>query len=74
MSILANLRLASGKTIEQIIAEAKKIDPEFPESKPGYLSIEERGTRDYWKIHALASVFKVEPYQLAASLKPVTKC
>lgn len=57
-------------TIIQIIQAAKTHDPEFPESKPGYLVLEERGTRDYWKIRALAEIFKVDPHQLASALKP----
>lgn len=70
---LADLRKQRGLRISDVIEAARRIDPEFPTTHVGYLGIEEHGTRDYWKIHALASVFGVASDHLAQMLKPNTQ-
>lgn len=67
---LTTLRESKQMKIADIIASAQCVDPTFPSSHAGYLGIEEKGTRDYWKIRALSSVFDVEMTLLAEVLKP----
>lgn len=70
---LTELRESSGMKVMDIVERATRYDDEFPESHAGYLGIEENGTRDYWKIHALALVFGVHPDTMARILKPSRK-
>lgn len=67
---LAELRRESGIKTAVIIERARRLDPEFPTTHAGYLGIEERGTRDYWKIHALGCVFGIPPDAMARIVKP----
>lgn len=74
---LREIRLKSNKKIAVICEEARQIDPNFPTTHAGYLGIEELGTRDYWKIQALAHVFDMDPEAVANAVRPgrvVAKC
>jgi hypothetical protein len=67
---LRGLRDRSNLTIAQIIEKARETDPNFPRTHVGLLEIEQRGTRDYWKIHALAAVYGRTPEEIAEVAKP----
>lgn len=67
---LTSLRQKSGLTIPKILERAVEHDPDFPTTHAGYLGIEERGTKDYWKILALAAVFGTSMEGMADIVKP----
>jgi hypothetical protein len=67
---LAKCRERSGLRVADIINAARQVDTDFPTTHAGYLGIEENGTRDYWKIKALAYVFAADEAEMAAILKP----
>lgn len=67
---LRDLREQSRLRIHQITAKALEVDDKFPTTHVGYLGLEECGTRDYWKIKALATVFGRSEEDMAAILKP----
>lgn len=67
---LTAMRRSSGLRLSDIIDQARRFDPDFPTTHAGYLGIEEHGTRDYWKIKALAAVFRVPIDDLAIALHP----
>ena len=64
------LRNRTGLSIAQIIERALPVDTLFPRSHAGLLGIEENGTRDYWKIIALANVYEKAPEEVAEMFKP----
>ncbi len=70
---LRSLRKEIDLKIGDILIRAKAIDPSFPTTHVGYLEIEERGTRDYWKIRALAAVYGKSPEEMAEIVKPGNK-
>jgi len=70
VATLRELRDQSKLTILDVIEAARKIDDRFPRSRVGLLEIEARGTRDYWKIHALATAYGVSPDYMARLTKP----
>jgi len=70
---LRTLRKEAGLKIGDIVSQARAVDPTFPTTHVGYLEIEERGTRDYWKIQALAAVFGKPPEIIAGIVKPGNK-
>lgn len=67
---LPALRETKGLKIAEIISAARGVDPDFPGTHAGYLGIEENGTRDYWKIKALSSVFGLSMDAFADIVKP----
>ncbi len=67
---LRDLRKKSGLTTAQICTEAREVDKLFPATHNGLLSIEERGTENYWQIMALASVYKRDMAELARIAAP----
>jgi hypothetical protein len=71
---LTELRESRNIPIRQIIEKATEVLPTFPQTHPGYLGIEEHGTKDYYKIRALASVFGMEPDDFAPLVLPKKKC
>ena len=67
---LQKLRKDSKLTMKEIVEQAMRIDEKFPRTHAGLFRIETRGTRDYWQILALSSVYKVPADELAQIAKP----
>lgn len=67
---LAKMREDAKMKIAFIVEQAQQVYPQFPSSHAGYLGIEENGTRDYWKIRALAAVFNVPHEEMAEIVRP----
>ncbi len=70
---LYHLRQASRLSAQKVVDAARRICPDFPSSRVGYLGIENGGTRDWWYIHALAAVFGVDPARMAEMVKPAER-
>lgn len=67
---LYDLRKQDGRTAREIIDAAKRLEPTFPSEPASLSAIEQRGTRDYWYLKALAAVYAIDLNSLAAIARP----
>jgi hypothetical protein len=57
-------------TLSEICKEAVKTDPLFPQTHNGLLSIEERGTENYWQLLAFSVVYRISLEEAARLFAP----